>query len=109
MTTSINKRMTGRMDGEFVVFLIGMRVNKPWKIWKWLPVATAMPRMLIELAKQPELGQHPRHGGGNRPPLPDLPRLVDPRPDQEDDEAAVHLGADAPVDHPGHPAPPVGP
>ena len=44
------------MDGGFVVFLIGMRVNRPWKIWKWLPVATAMTRMLIELGKQPQLG-----------------------------------------------------
>ena len=48
--------MTAQLDGDFVVFLIGMRVNKWWKIWKWLPVALAMPRMLIELAKRPELG-----------------------------------------------------
>jgi hypothetical protein len=39
-----------------VVFLIGMRVNKPWKIWKWGPVASAMPKMLEELARQPDLG-----------------------------------------------------
>ena len=39
-----------------MVFLIGMRINKPWKIWKWWPVAAAMPRMLIELARKPELG-----------------------------------------------------
>lgn len=48
--------MTARVDGDFVVFLIGMRVNKPWKIHKWLPVALAMPRMLKELAANPESG-----------------------------------------------------
>lgn len=49
-------RVAARMDGEFVVFLIGMRFNRPWKIWKWWPVAGAMPRMLAELAKHPEMG-----------------------------------------------------
>lgn len=39
-----------------VVFLIGMRVNKPWQMHKWLPVFVAMPRMLIELARNPDLG-----------------------------------------------------
>lgn len=43
-------------DGEVVVFLIGMRVNRLLQVWRWLPVATAMPRMLVELAKRPELG-----------------------------------------------------
>jgi hypothetical protein len=38
-------RFTADMDGDFVVFLIGMRVNKWWKIHKWFPVAAAMPRM----------------------------------------------------------------
>jgi hypothetical protein len=42
-------RMTARIEGDFVVFLIGMRVNKPWKITRWIPVATAMPRMLAEV------------------------------------------------------------
>ena len=56
MTNIIPQRMTAEADGGFVVFLIGMRVNKWWKIWKWLPLARAMPRMLVELSKQPELG-----------------------------------------------------
>lgn len=50
------ERMTARIDGEFVVFLIGMRLNRPLRIDKWLPVATAMPRMLKELYARPELG-----------------------------------------------------
>lgn len=56
MVQIIPARMTARIDGDFVVFLIGMRVNRWWKFWKWLPVAMAMPRMLAELANQPELG-----------------------------------------------------
>lgn len=41
---------------EIVVFLIGMRVNRWRQLRSWLPVAAAMPRMLRELAKHPELG-----------------------------------------------------
>lgn len=55
--TQINaQRLTVDVDGDFVVFLIGMRINKPWKVHKWLPVFLAMPRMLKELEKQPESG-----------------------------------------------------
>jgi hypothetical protein len=53
---TIQQRMTGRMEGEFVVFLIGMRVNRWWKIWRWLRVVLWMPRMLRELAQNPQLG-----------------------------------------------------
>ena len=56
MANIIKQRMAAEMDGGFVLFLIGMRINKPWKIWQWWPVATAMPRMIIELYKKPELG-----------------------------------------------------
>ena len=49
-------RMTAEMDGDFVVFIIAMRINRWWKFHKWLPVFTAMPRMLKELAAHPELG-----------------------------------------------------
>jgi hypothetical protein len=50
------ERLTANLEGDFVVFLIGMRINNPWKVHKWLPVATAMPRMIKELYRQPELG-----------------------------------------------------
>ena len=56
MAALIQDRMTAQIEGDFVVFLIGMRINKIWKPWKWIPVAQAMPRMLIELAQKPELG-----------------------------------------------------
>jgi hypothetical protein len=42
-------------DGK-VLFLIGMRINSLWRVWKWLPVFVAMPRMLVELQKHRELG-----------------------------------------------------
>lgn len=47
---------TARIEGDFVIFLIGMRINKFWKPWKWMPVAAAMPKMIAELSKEPELG-----------------------------------------------------
>lgn len=51
-----SQRLTASLDGEFVVFLIGMRVNRPLRIDKWLPVVTAMTRMIGELREQPHLG-----------------------------------------------------
>lgn len=43
-------------DGEVLVFMVGMRINKLWALHKWLPVVIAMPRMLMELMKNRELG-----------------------------------------------------
>lgn len=51
-----SERVTADLDGDFVVFMIGMRINSPLKVHKWLPVIRAMPRMLVELHRQPELG-----------------------------------------------------
>ena len=51
-----NERLTATLDGDFVVFLIGVRINRPWKVHKWWPVTQAMPRMIKELERQPELG-----------------------------------------------------
>jgi Monooxygenase af470-like len=56
MKKVIDNRMAAEMDGEFVVFLIGMRINKPWKPHKYLPVFLAMPKMLKELQAHPESG-----------------------------------------------------
>ncbi len=49
-------RFAAKLEGDFVVFYIGMRINRFWAVSKWLPVAQAMPRMLKELFAQPELG-----------------------------------------------------
>ena len=48
--------MTAEPPPGTVVFLIGVRLNKPWKLTTWLPVVRAMPRMLDELGRNPELG-----------------------------------------------------
>jgi len=56
MPAVIAQRMTAKVEGDFVVFLIGMRINRLWKIHKWLPVAMAMPRMLRELSQNPTSG-----------------------------------------------------
>ena len=45
----VSERVTARIEGDFIVFLIGMRINKFWKIHKWWPAARAMTRMLSEL------------------------------------------------------------
>ena len=49
-------RHSATVDDDFVVFLIGMRINRPWKVHKWLPVFVAMPRMLRRLRTHPEAG-----------------------------------------------------
>ena len=49
-------RFTAEMDGGFVVFIIGMRFNKLWKVHKWFPPFVAMPKMLRELQQHPEKG-----------------------------------------------------
>lgn len=49
-------RHTASFDGDFVVFLIGARVHKPWKVRQWLPVAKAMTTMQREIAAHPEIG-----------------------------------------------------
>lgn len=56
MAELIARRMTAELAGDFVVFLIGLRINQPWKLHKWLPVFLAMPRMLKELKGKPESG-----------------------------------------------------
>ena len=43
-------RMTHQHEGELVVFLIGMTINKPWRPDLWWPAFRAMPKMLRELS-----------------------------------------------------------
>ncbi len=49
-------RFTVQTDAPFVVFLIGMRINRLWAIHRWAPFILAMPRMLHYLAGHPEKG-----------------------------------------------------
>jgi hypothetical protein len=49
-------RFSATLDGDFVVFLIGMRVNRPLQVRKWLPIFRAMPKMIRELERDPDSG-----------------------------------------------------
>lgn len=49
-------RYTATTDEPFVVFLIGMRVNRVFALRRWTQVATAMSPMLAELKRNPDLG-----------------------------------------------------
>lgn len=49
-------RFTARVDEPLAVFLIGMRVNRPWKVRRWWWVSQAMPAMMQSLADDPDLG-----------------------------------------------------
>ena len=54
-----NGRFTADLSSlgdEVIVFLIGMRINKPWKVHAWWPVFVAMPKMLKYLAEHPDKG-----------------------------------------------------
>lgn len=56
MNGIFNGRYTAKTDEPFVVFLIGMRINKWWRPDKWIPVAGAMAPMLQTLFTHPEKG-----------------------------------------------------
>ena len=49
-------RNTARLEGDFVILLIGMRMNQPWAIHRWLPLARSMQQMITELAQRPDSG-----------------------------------------------------
>lgn len=52
----VAERVQADRDGEFVVFQIGMRINRFWKVHRWLPVALVAPRMVRELQSDPDSG-----------------------------------------------------
>lgn len=56
MVATVNQRMAAQIDGDFVVFLIGARINKWWKFRQIRQVGSAMGRMLEELNEHPEMG-----------------------------------------------------
>ena len=72
MAPIVEKRVTAEIEGDFVVFLIGMRINRLRRVRKWLPIFLAMPRMVRELQRSPEsgfLGANLYLGGPRRPML----------------------------------------
>ena len=56
MARVIPGRFTAQMDQPFVVFLIGMRINRLLAFRKWVPTAMAMGPMLRDLYQHPEKG-----------------------------------------------------
>lgn len=49
-------RYSAEIEGPFVVFIIGMRVNRLFALHKWIPVAKAMGPMIKELYQNSEIG-----------------------------------------------------
>lgn len=56
MARILDGRFTARIDEPFVVFIIGMRINRFLAFKKWVPTARAMGPMLRELYQHPEKG-----------------------------------------------------
>lgn len=52
----IPRRMTAKIEGDFVVFLIGARLNKLWKLGSFKWVGDSMNAMIKELEQRPESG-----------------------------------------------------
>lgn len=52
----LDRRVCAEIDGPFVLFLIGFRINHLHRPWHWLPVFRAMGPMLRELSIHRELG-----------------------------------------------------
>jgi len=48
--------MTAAIEGDFVVFRLGMRVNSLWQVHRWVPIITAVSRMIAELEDDEESG-----------------------------------------------------
>lgn len=51
-----NERLCAETADDIVVFAIGMRINRFWKVWKWFPVFLEMPPMLKEQGADPSIG-----------------------------------------------------
>ena len=56
MSKVIAGRVTAQIEAPYVVFIIGIRVNKVLAIKKWLPTFKAMRPMLQTLIEHPEKG-----------------------------------------------------
>src|SRR3954469_2762657 len=93
MNEIIATRITARIDGDFVVFLIGMRINKFWKPHKWLPVLLAMPKMLKELEAAPAETGFLGHNGGTGKPIVQYWRSFDHLERYARDRNALHWPA----------------
>ena len=65
MVETINQRIAAQIEGDFVVFLIGARLNRWWKVLRFVEIGRAMDRMIAELQANPQLGMlHVERAGG---------------------------------------------
>jgi hypothetical protein len=53
MAAIIHQRMCAQIEGDFVVFLIGMRINQWLKISQWAPVIENRPAAGSTLPERP--------------------------------------------------------
>ena len=51
---TINRRIAASIEGDFVVFIIGARFNRWWTLPKYLWFLSTMPKMLADVAAEPE-------------------------------------------------------
>jgi hypothetical protein len=95
MSDIIDRRVCAEIEGSFVLFLIGIRVNRPWKLGSWLPTFRAMRPMIVELSRRPELGMfHSRsHFGWPGTMLEQYWRSVDHLEDFAKSRDQLHLPA----------------
>ncbi|MGH3728022.1 MAG: DUF4188 domain-containing protein [Micromonosporaceae bacterium] len=52
----LKARMSADIEGDFAVFITGMRINNFWKVHKWWPTFKSMAPILIAVRSNPELG-----------------------------------------------------
>jgi hypothetical protein len=100
MPVIIDRRATARIDGDFVVFLMGMRINKPSKVDQWLLVLMAMPQMSKEVDNAPpEAGFLAQWQSASRPgfgagAVSTIPRaMCGPPTDDTDPHGSISTGA----------------
>jgi hypothetical protein len=89
-------RWTARIEGDFVVFLIGMRINRFAALGRWLPVFRAMRPMLEHLSDDPGsglLGYRLALGGPRSPIVVQYWRSFDDLERFARDREAPHLRA----------------
>jgi hypothetical protein len=52
----VPRRMSAKIEGDFVIFLIGAQLNQWWRLGDFKWVGDAMKAMIAELEKRPESG-----------------------------------------------------
>jgi hypothetical protein len=56
MVQTTNQRVAAKIEGDFVVFIVGTRLNRWWRFLSYIPIARAMRRMVGELEANRDFG-----------------------------------------------------